>query len=122
MNIDYFHLRLIAITLAVVLYFIYWYRRPRRCPPGPRGIPILGYIPFLGNWPEKTLFKLSQKYGKILTVRMGAEDVIFLNDYESIHAVSILIVMNILLAVSRTRCHNLRKLLQQNVLINCRLQ
>ena len=84
----YLNLRLVIIALVVVLYLIYWYRRPQNCPPGPRGIPSLGYLPFMGDFPEKTLFKLSEKYGKIFTIRMGAEDVIILNDYDSIHAVS----------------------------------
>ena len=76
--------------LSVVLYLINWYRRPKHLPPGPRGLPVVGYLPFLGKRPEKTAYNLSEKYGKIMTIRMGTEDAVFLNDYESIHKVSII--------------------------------
>ena len=81
---------IIVFLSIILLYFINWYRRPNHLPPGPRGVPILGYLPFLGKRPEKTLFYLTEKYGKILTVRMGAEDAVFLNDFHSLHRVSIL--------------------------------
>ena len=76
-------------TISIVfLYLINWYKRPNKFPPGPRGIPIFGYLPFIGNKPHKTVLKLSKKYGPILSIRFGLEDHLFLNDFESIHKVS----------------------------------
>jgi len=65
--------KLITIILVVVLYLIYWYK-------------------FMGKWPEKSIYELSEKFGKILTIRMGTEDAIFLNDYDSIYKVSISVI------------------------------
>ena len=78
----------IGTISAILLYLVYWHQRPKRLPPGPRGLPIVGYLPFLGERPEKVVYNLTKKYGKILTVRMGTEDTVILNDYESIHKVS----------------------------------
>ena len=79
---------IIGTLSVIILYLINWYRRPKRFPPGPRGFPIVGYIPFIGQNAEKTINKLSKKYGKIFSVRMGSEDTVFLNDYDSIQTVS----------------------------------
>ena len=78
----------IGTVSAILLYLIYWHQRPKRLPPGPRGLPIFGYLPFMGKRPERVSYNLSKRYGKILTVRMGTEDTVILNDYESIHKVS----------------------------------
>ena len=79
---------MIGIILVVFLYLINWYRRPIRLPPGPRGIPIVGYLPFMGKSPERTAYELSKKYGKILTIRLGSDETVFLSDYDLIHKVS----------------------------------
>ena len=78
----------IGTVSAILLYLIYWHRRPKRLPPGPRGLPIVGYLPFFRNRTERVAYDLSKKYGKILTIRMGTKDAVFLNDYESIRLVS----------------------------------
>lgn len=42
-------------------------------PPGPFGVPFLGYLPFLNpKKPYETLTKLSQKYGPIYGVQLGS--------------------------------------------------
>ncbi|KAL1433111.1 hypothetical protein MTO96_002076 [Rhipicephalus appendiculatus] len=56
----------------------------QRLPPGPRGVPILGYLPFVTK-PYHVVFKeLSEKFGPIVRVRLGCKDVVVLNDTESI--------------------------------------
>ena len=77
----------IGIISVVSLYLVYWYRRPYKFPPGPRGFPFVGYLPFLSEKAEYDIQKLGKKYGSILSVRMGPKDVVFLNDYKSIHKV-----------------------------------
>ena len=78
----------IGTISAIFLYLIYWHQRPKRLPPGPRGLPIFGYLPFMGKRPERVSYGLSKRYGKILTVRMGTKDTVILNDYKSIVKVS----------------------------------
>ncbi|ESO82456.1 hypothetical protein LOTGIDRAFT_54271, partial [Lottia gigantea] len=41
-------------------------------PPGPRGVPLLGYLPFFGDSPHLTFMKLREKYGNIFSIQMGS--------------------------------------------------
>jgi len=38
---------------------------------GPVGLPIVGYLPFLGHVPAQTIAKLSKKWGKIFSLQLG---------------------------------------------------
>ncbi|KAK2664786.1 hypothetical protein Ddye_003360 [Dipteronia dyeriana] len=40
-------------------------------PPGPRGLPIIGYLPFLGTHLHKTFTKLAEDYGPIYKLWLG---------------------------------------------------
>ncbi|KAL1436694.1 hypothetical protein MTO96_049420 [Rhipicephalus appendiculatus] len=56
----------------------------RDLPPGPRGFPFLGYLPFMfkdGHWEVDTLRK---KYGNIFGLHLGSRYVVFLCDYDSV--------------------------------------
>ncbi|KAL1436693.1 hypothetical protein MTO96_049419 [Rhipicephalus appendiculatus] len=56
----------------------------RDLPPGPRGFPFLGYLPFMlkdGHWEVDTLRK---KYGNIFGLHLGLRYVVFLCDYDSV--------------------------------------
>jgi hypothetical protein len=44
----------------------------RNLPPGPKGWPILGYLPMLGALPHQDLFKLSKQYGPLLMMKLGS--------------------------------------------------
>ncbi|KAJ6940269.1 geraniol 8-hydroxylase isoform X1 [Populus alba x Populus x berolinensis] len=49
-------------------------RRKSGCtvlPPGPRQLPIIGNILALGDKPHRTLAKLSQTYGPLMTLKLG---------------------------------------------------
>lgn len=91
---DYFKILTQNNTLVfgvsvLALYLCYWLQRPKNFPPGPRGVPIFGYLPFLGRFPEQTAYELSRKYGSILSIRLGSQDFVFLNDFESTNSVSL---------------------------------
>uniref|UniRef100_H2Z8V6 Uncharacterized protein n=1 Tax=Ciona savignyi TaxID=51511 RepID=H2Z8V6_CIOSA len=72
------------IFLTVFLAFFYWYRRPKNFPPGPRGVPFLGVLPFLWQSPASKMRTWSKKYGPVMSVRMGRQDWVVLGDYETI--------------------------------------
>nr|ASX93981.1 cytochrome P450 CYP18A1 [Zygaena filipendulae] len=55
-------------------------------PPGPRGLPLVGYLPYIGIR-HMTLSKLAEKYGKIFSVKLGDQLVIALSDHVDIRAV-----------------------------------
>lgn len=72
---------------VVLLYLKTWYKRPDNFPPGPRGVPLLGCYSLFGKKIGEEAFKLSQNYGPIMSIRMGTQDSVFLNDFDSIHKV-----------------------------------
>ncbi|KAK6170816.1 hypothetical protein SNE40_019118 [Patella caerulea] len=48
-------------------------------PPGPLGVPLLGYLPFFGRYPHLTFSKLREKYGDIFSVKMGSFPAVVIN-------------------------------------------
>lgn len=55
--------------------------RDSRLPPGPRGVPILGYLPFLvGKNPYTALSELAEYYGDMAFVQMGKKNLLILRD------------------------------------------
>ncbi|XP_037286177.2 cytochrome P450 2H2 [Rhipicephalus microplus] len=52
--------------------------------PGPGGVPILGYLPFLQGPYHVTFKELGKQYGPIIKLRLGCKDVLVLNDLTSI--------------------------------------
>ncbi|GFY37620.1 cytochrome P450 2J2 [Trichonephila inaurata madagascariensis] len=48
-------------------------------PPGPIGLPIVGYLPFLSKNIHLDLIELGKKYGDIFSVRLGSENIVILH-------------------------------------------
>ncbi|XP_028044918.2 cytochrome P450 306a1 [Monomorium pharaonis] len=74
---------LVLIGLSVIL-FVYAFRKNNktyRLPPGPIGIPLLGYLPWIDPIrPHVSLTELARKYGPICGLRMGSVYTILLSD------------------------------------------
>ncbi|CAK8674850.1 unnamed protein product [Clavelina lepadiformis] len=87
LNDLYSSVNVVPFVAAVVgLLFLYWYQRPKNFPPGPRGIPLLGTIPFTGKYVERAAAKWSKHiYGPVMALRLGRDDVIVLNNLDSIN-------------------------------------
>ena len=64
-SVLYGALYLAIAASAGVLLWIYWNRRKPTDMPGPIGLPVIGYLPFLGSNPVVSLANLSKKYGDI---------------------------------------------------------
>ncbi|XP_014681878.1 PREDICTED: cytochrome P450 2M1-like [Priapulus caudatus] len=77
---------LVTVVLGIIVFLLmlWWMTFPRNLPPGPRGLPILGYLPFLGKHPYLTLTELGKRYGPVFTVWLGPVPVIVLNSYDAI--------------------------------------
>ncbi|XP_039264136.1 cytochrome P450 2C16-like [Styela clava] len=83
---------MISILVAfavIVLSCLYWYRRDSRLPPGPKGVPLLGVIPFLRGHSAKRFREWSKEYGNVFSARVGPSDYLVLTDYDVIHEVLI---------------------------------
>ena len=74
---------IILIVVAVLLWYIANIYNTK-LPPGPWGLPIVGYLPFLGPQPQEALLNLSHKYGDIFTIRMGSFTTVVVNGSEKI--------------------------------------
>ncbi|KAF5181759.1 Flavonoid 3',5'-hydroxylase [Thalictrum thalictroides] len=62
------------MSTATYLFFILSSSRSadHRLPPGPKGWPVIGALPLLGNMPHVALAELSNKYGPIMYLKLGA--------------------------------------------------
>lgn len=59
-------LHLCYTSLSMIL------RCHQKPPPGSLGLPLIGHLHMLGKLPHRTLFKLSQKYGPIMSLHLGS--------------------------------------------------
>ena len=62
-------------------------------PPGPGGLPIIGCLLKVGGFPFKAFYEWSKVYGSIITVKMGGDNWVVLNDYESIQQVRFVTIL-----------------------------
>ncbi|XP_002122400.4 vitamin D 25-hydroxylase-like [Ciona intestinalis] len=72
------------VLIGIITFILVWscIRRPTRYPPGPRGVPILGVLPFLSKYPEREFLVWSKRYGSLLSVPIAWQRWIVLNDYD----------------------------------------
>lgn len=76
---------LIAIVLTSWLLYKRFKRKKQREPPGPWGLPIIGYLPFLNReQPNVQFSELSKKYGDVFQLRMGSINMIVVNGQRAI--------------------------------------
>lgn len=81
----FLYLALFTLALFVVQLLNSSSRKNQKLPPGPVGIPILGYLPFLDVFHlGKSFKKVGQKFGDVFSLRVGTELAVVLNSYESI--------------------------------------
>ncbi|CAN8032898.1 unnamed protein product, partial [Ixodes persulcatus] len=77
-----------ALSLVAVAHWVRKTQKHKRStlssPPGPWGLPLLGYLPFLRRKQHIFFRDLSRKYGPVFSVRLGVVNVVILNSYKSI--------------------------------------
>lgn len=72
-------------SLLLGLFLLLWLRQLRLTyqglPPGPYGLPFIGYLPWIDSRaPYETFAKLSRRYGRIYSLRLGSMDAVFISD------------------------------------------
>lgn len=72
---------LLGLILQKILSIIY---EIKKLPPGPYGIPIFGYLAFVGNEKHTKYRELAKKYGSIFSARLGCQLNVVISDYKTI--------------------------------------
>ncbi|XP_071534349.1 cytochrome P450 306a1 [Panulirus ornatus] len=75
--------KLLAAASAVLccVYALWAWHSSRRLPPGPWGLPLVGYLPWVNPVaPHLTLVKLVERYGRVFSLRMGGVLVVVMAD------------------------------------------
>ncbi|XP_076348012.1 cytochrome P450 18a1-like [Tachypleus tridentatus] len=73
---------LIFIMVLLITRLLFLSRSHSRLPlpPGPRGLPLFGFLPFLGRDFHLTLTSLARTYGSVYQIFLGGKRVVVLND------------------------------------------
>ncbi|KAG8196162.1 hypothetical protein JTE90_007892 [Oedothorax gibbosus] len=72
--------------VALVLYWL-MQNKDGTMPPGPIGIPILGYLPFISNKPHIQFQNLARYYGPVFSIQMPNRYAIIIEDFSVIRKV-----------------------------------
>ena len=72
----------IIVFLIVRLYITRTSLLP--LPPGPKGIPLLGFLPFLGQDFHFTLTNLSKRFGPMYQIFLGSKRIVVISDTQII--------------------------------------
>ncbi|GJY55365.1 cytochrome P450 [Tanacetum coccineum] len=141
-----FNLSVFVVAIVVVILAILWSRLSSSngappLPPGPRSLPIVGYLPFLGSEPHNQFTTMAETYGPIFKVYLGSRlyilissteiakdmfrdhDEIFSNRNAGIIASTVSYgVQDVVWAENNSIWRKLRKILVQEVLNNKRIE
>lgn len=71
-------------TVLFVQWAIRFVRQVQSLPPGPWGIPILGYLTFMGNEKHTKFMELAKKFGSVYSTKLGFQLTVVLSDHNMI--------------------------------------
>jgi 26-hydroxylase len=72
------------LLVLVIIRLSQFYLYLRTLPPGPWGVPFLGFLPYLSPVPHQQFTQMSKKYGPTFSARLGTQLIVVLSDYKSI--------------------------------------
>ena len=75
---------LFVLVIGGVLWRMLFSTSDRKRLPGPWGLPVVGYIPFLGRKMNKTITALSKRYGDVFQLPIGTRKVVVVNGQRAI--------------------------------------
>ncbi|KAF5774907.1 putative cytochrome P450 [Helianthus annuus] len=78
------------LTISVPILAILWYkwtgsftnRGRNRVPPGPYGLPVVGYLPFLSHNLHERFTEMAHRYGPIFSLRLGSKFHVVVNSMD----------------------------------------
>ncbi|XP_078431922.1 cytochrome P450 93A3-like [Wolffia australiana] len=71
-----------ALVAAVILWAVFSLSKGPKFmrPPGPRALPVIGHLHLLGPRPHQTFHKLFERYGPIVSLRVGSTPTVVVGD------------------------------------------
>ena len=75
---------LVFLGVLLVARCLQWLKYVRALPPGPWGVPVFGYLPFLKGDVHLQYGELAKKYGPMFSARLGTQLVVVLSDHRTI--------------------------------------
>lgn len=73
---------LFLLIIAWVCYQLFFTNK--KVPPGPIGLPIIGYYPFLTSSPHLHLLEIGKKFGDVFSIYVGLRRFVVLNSFRAI--------------------------------------
>ncbi|KAJ0482844.1 putative cytochrome P450 [Helianthus annuus] len=78
------------LTILVLILSLLWYKWTGwftkggriRLPPGPYGLPVFGYLPFLSHQLHERFTEISHRYGPIFSLRLGSKFHVVVNSVD----------------------------------------
>ncbi|KAJ0594531.1 putative cytochrome P450 [Helianthus annuus] len=133
------------LTISVLALVFLWYKcmllYTTSLPPGPYGLPVVGYLPFLGSNLHERFTEMAHKYDPIFSLQLGRKLYVVVNSTDLVKVVArdqdqtfanrnTPIVASVItyggsdigFAHSKTHWRNMRKLLVSNVMSNANLK
>lgn len=83
-RVEVLYTLLVFVGALLIVRCIQWLRYVRTLPPGPWGLPILGYLPFIKGDVHLRYCELAKKYGSMFSARLGTKLVVVLSDHRII--------------------------------------
>ncbi|KAJ0482825.1 putative cytochrome P450 [Helianthus annuus] len=92
-NQDQFACTILTISIpTLVLVWSKWtlsyFKDTTRLPPGPYGLPFVGYLPFLRNNLHERFTEMAHKYGPIFSLRLGSKLHVVVNSMDLVKVVA----------------------------------
>ncbi|KAJ0609569.1 putative cytochrome P450 [Helianthus annuus] len=81
------------LTISVLALLFLWYKwmlsyTTTSLPPGPSGLPVVGYLPFLGSNLHERFTEMAHKYGPIFSLQLGSKLHVVVNSMDLVKVVT----------------------------------